>query len=112
MLPPTPPPDIDLEAWERTIAATELRAPARLALTHFGVFDDVQEHLARLRETLLRWGERVGHGMDQETFVAAARADCFASDPDYADVVRPCRAVLAVLPRAGAVLAQAPRSAA
>jgi glyoxylase-like metal-dependent hydrolase (beta-lactamase superfamily II) len=84
VLPPTPPPDVDLEAWEQTIAATELRAPARLALTHFGVFDDVEEHLARLRETLLRWGERVGHGMDQETFVAAARADCFASDPDDA----------------------------
>ena len=53
VLPPTPPPDIDLEAWERTIAATERRAPARLALTHFGVFEDVQEHLDRLRETLL-----------------------------------------------------------
>jgi hypothetical protein len=85
VLPPTPPPDIDLEAWEQTIAATELRAPARLALTHFGVFDDVQEHLARLRETLLRWGGRVGHGMDQETFVAAARADFVASDPELAD---------------------------
>jgi len=84
VLPPTPPPDIDLEAWERTITATELRTPARLALTHFGVFDDVQEHLAALRETLLRWGERVGHGMDQETFVAAARADFAASDPALA----------------------------
>ena len=79
---PTPPPDIDLEAWERTIAETELRAPARLALTHFGVFEDVTDHLARLRGTLQRWGDRVAHGMDEETFVAAARADCRASDPD------------------------------
>ena len=55
VLPPTPPPDIDLEAWEQTIAATERRAPTRLALTHFGVFDDVSEHLARLRETLQTW---------------------------------------------------------
>ncbi len=64
VLAPTPPPDIDLEAWEETIAETERRAPARLALTHFGVFEDVSEHLARLRETLQRWGERVGprHG--------------------------------------------------
>ena len=91
VLPPTPPPDIDLEAWEQTIAATERRAPARLALTHFGVFEDVEEHLARLRETLLRWGERVGHGMDQETFVAAARADCLASDPDAGRRLRPAR---------------------
>ena len=85
VLAPTPPPDIDLEAWEHTIAATARRAPARLALTHFGVFEDVPEHLARLRETLHLWGERVGHGMDEPTFVAAARADCLASDPDHVD---------------------------
>lgn len=81
VLAPTPPPDIDLEAWEDTIEATERRAPARLALTHFGVFEDVSGHLARLRETLALWGDRVAHGMDQETFVAAGRADCLASDP-------------------------------
>ena len=85
VLPPTPPPDIDLEAWEHTIAETELRAPARLALTHFGVFEDVPAHLAGLRETLQRWGDRVAHGMDEETFVAAARADCLASDPDQVE---------------------------
>jgi glyoxylase-like metal-dependent hydrolase (beta-lactamase superfamily II) len=82
VLAPTPPPDIDLDAWERTIAETERRTPARLALTHFGVFEDVEEHLTRLRETLHRWGARVAHGMDEATFVAAGRADCLASDPD------------------------------
>ena len=35
-----------------------------------------------LRETLHTWGERVAHGMDEATFVAAGRADCLASDPD------------------------------
>jgi glyoxylase-like metal-dependent hydrolase (beta-lactamase superfamily II) len=85
VLAPTPPPDIDLEAWEQTITATERRAPKRLALTHFGVFEDVSDHLARLRETLQRWSDRVAHGMDMETFVAAARADCFASDPELVD---------------------------
>lgn len=81
VLAPTPPPDVDLEAWERTIAETERRRPARLALSHFGVFEDVSEHLARLRETLQSWADRVAHGMDEATFVAAARADCLASDP-------------------------------
>ena len=85
VLAPTPPPDIDLEAWDRTITETERREPARLALTHFGVFDDVGEHLDRLRGTLHRWGERVAHGMDSATFVAAARADCIASDPGEMD---------------------------
>lgn len=85
VLAPTPPPDIDLEAWEETIVATERRTPARLALTHFGVFEDVSEHLDRLRETLQSWGGRVAHGMDEATFIAAARADCIASDPDDVD---------------------------
>ena len=82
ILAPTPPPEVDLEAWEQTIVETERRAPARLALTHFGVFADTSEHLSRFRETLRVWAERVGHGMDEATFVAAARADCMACDPD------------------------------
>lgn len=81
ILAPTPPPEIDLEAWQVTLAETERRAPARLALTHFGVFEDVEDHIARFRETLHVWAERVAHGMDEETFVAAARAECIASDP-------------------------------
>ncbi len=85
VLVPTPPPDIDLEAWEETLVETERRTPARVALTHFGVFDDIPEHLSRLRHTLHVWSERVGHGMDEATFVAAARADCLASDPDQVE---------------------------
>ncbi len=37
IVPPTPPPDIDLEAWHRSIATIRGRGPERLALTHFGV---------------------------------------------------------------------------
>ena len=82
---PTPPPEVDLEAWERTLDELERRRPARVALVHFGVFDDVERHVAALRETLHEWAERVAHGMDEPTFVAAARADVAASDPDDAD---------------------------
>jgi glyoxylase-like metal-dependent hydrolase (beta-lactamase superfamily II) len=82
---PTPPPEIDLDAWERTIDVIERRSPRRLALVHFGVFDDVERHVGALRATLRSWADRVGHGMDEPTFVAAARADVAASDPDDAD---------------------------
>jgi glyoxylase-like metal-dependent hydrolase (beta-lactamase superfamily II) len=85
VLPPCPPPELDLEAWEHTLAEIDKRAPERLALVHFGVFDDVQEHLASLRETLRRWAERVEDGMDEETFVAAARYDVAQADPDLTD---------------------------
>lgn len=85
VFPPLPPPEIDLEAWEATIGETERRGPARLALVHCGVFDDVESHLARLRETMNRWSEWVAHGMDEPTFVAAVHAEIVASDPDEAD---------------------------
>ena len=64
-------------------------SPARLALTHFGVFEDVPATSRGSATTLQRWGERVAHGMDEETFVAAARADCLASDPERGRGVRP-----------------------
>jgi glyoxylase-like metal-dependent hydrolase (beta-lactamase superfamily II) len=83
VLPPTPPPDIDLEAWERTIAELERRAPQRLALTHFGVFEDLERQLAELRERLARWAGWVRDGFDQEQFIAAAEAELSPADVEH-----------------------------
>jgi glyoxylase-like metal-dependent hydrolase (beta-lactamase superfamily II) len=85
VMPPCPPPEFDLEAWEETVRQIELRAPTNLALIHFGVFENVEEHLAGLRETLGRWSERVEDGMDEAAFIAAARFDVSQSDPDLVD---------------------------
>jgi glyoxylase-like metal-dependent hydrolase (beta-lactamase superfamily II) len=85
VVPPCPPPELDLEAWDRSLEEIERRAPGRLALIHFGAFDDVQEHLALLRDALRRWGARVEDGMDEATFVAAARYDVAQLDPELAD---------------------------
>ena len=52
ILPPTPPPDIDVEAWEGSIGIVEAWKPERLALTHFGAVEDPLPHLARVRERL------------------------------------------------------------
>jgi glyoxylase-like metal-dependent hydrolase (beta-lactamase superfamily II) len=49
---PTPPPDIDVEAWQRSIDLVAAREPARLALTHFGMVEDPQPHLARMKQGL------------------------------------------------------------
>jgi glyoxylase-like metal-dependent hydrolase (beta-lactamase superfamily II) len=75
ILPVAPPPEVDLDAWERTIDELELRAPERLALIHFGVVDQPRDHLRRLRRQLRLWGQRVRQGMSEEEFVEAARAD-------------------------------------
>ena len=73
--PVAPPPEVDLDAWERTIDELELRAPERLALIHFGVVDQPRDHLRRLRRQLRLWAQRVRQGMDEDEFVEAARAD-------------------------------------
>jgi len=80
IFPAAPPPDIDLEGWGQTLREIALRRPERFALTHFGVADDPEEHLARMREELARAAERVRSEMSQEEFMAAARADVLASD--------------------------------
>jgi glyoxylase-like metal-dependent hydrolase (beta-lactamase superfamily II) len=51
-VPPTPPPDIDIEAWEDSIGIVEGWTPQRLALTHFGAIDEPAPHLAEVRERL------------------------------------------------------------
>jgi glyoxylase-like metal-dependent hydrolase (beta-lactamase superfamily II) len=75
ILPVAPPPEVDLDGWERTIDEIELRAPDRLALIHFGVVEQPRDHLRRLRRQLRVWAQRVRQGMTEEEFVEAARAD-------------------------------------
>jgi len=52
IVPPTPPPDIDVETWLDSIATVESWRPERLALTHFGAIDNPIEHLERVRTRL------------------------------------------------------------
>jgi glyoxylase-like metal-dependent hydrolase (beta-lactamase superfamily II) len=75
VLPVCPPPDITVEGWHETIAEIRRREPDRLALVHFGVYEDVEAHLDRLEDELDRWAARVGDGMSEQDFVAAARSD-------------------------------------
>ncbi len=70
VLPPTPPPEFDLETWLQTLDEVERRAPERLALIHFGVAEDVGRHLEELRGRLLDW---VGlEGVSEEQFAEIA----------------------------------------
>jgi len=54
-MPATPPPDIDLEIWDKSFAAILERKPARLFLTHYGYSDNPSEHILLFRERLHRW---------------------------------------------------------
>ena len=91
VLPPTPPPDIDVELWQRTIDVIERRAPDRLALVHFGVADDPGRHLAELRLELYDWAQFVQGGASEDEFVAYIRAEVenAGEDLDTYDVAMP-----------------------
>jgi glyoxylase-like metal-dependent hydrolase (beta-lactamase superfamily II) len=83
VLPPTPPPEFDLEAWNTTLDEIERRRPERFALIHFGVAEDVARHLAELRERLVTWANRVRDGASEEEFVTAAAAELAADRETY-----------------------------
>ena len=73
--PVSPPPDIDVAAWHRSLDEIEARRPGRLCLPHFGVVESPEEHLEAMRERLDTWSERVRRGADEEEFVQAAHAE-------------------------------------
>ena len=73
IVPPTPPPDIDVETWEESIGIVEGWRPERLAVTHFGQIDDPAEHLPRVRERLREEAE-LARELDEDAYEARHRA--------------------------------------
>ena len=49
---PTPPPDIDVEAWDASLDLIADWRPASLGLTHFGAVGEVERQLAAVRASL------------------------------------------------------------
>jgi glyoxylase-like metal-dependent hydrolase (beta-lactamase superfamily II) len=82
ILPPTPPPDIDVEAWHRSIDLLSAWEPSALAITHFGTFTDVAGHLATLHAELDRWAA-VAHRTDAVGFEAEMRAALAAGEEEH-----------------------------
>jgi len=79
VLPASPPPDIDVEAWFRTFEEIERRRPERLALVHFGIAESPSEHLGLAREALGRWSELCERGLDEAEWIDAVRRDLQAA---------------------------------
>jgi glyoxylase-like metal-dependent hydrolase (beta-lactamase superfamily II) len=80
--PPTPPPEVDLEAWQISLDRVQEWRPSLLGLTHFGAWTDVEEHIARLRGAIVAWGE-LAKVTDADGFAHALRAGAAsAAAPD------------------------------
>lgn len=73
-VPPTPPPDVDVEAWHESLALIRDWRPERLAITHFGVNEDVDHQLDEVGDRLDAWSE-LARTSDRDAFIAAIRGE-------------------------------------
>jgi glyoxylase-like metal-dependent hydrolase (beta-lactamase superfamily II) len=84
VIPPTPPPDINVEAWHESIELVRSWRPERLAITHFGAAENVDGHLDELDRRLDRWAA-LARDSDQEAFIEAVHQEVASvTEPDVA----------------------------
>jgi glyoxylase-like metal-dependent hydrolase (beta-lactamase superfamily II) len=73
-VPPSPPPDIDVEKWHESIERIAAWKPERLVITHFGASEDVDAQLNELSARLDKWAA-FAREQDIDTFMAGIRAE-------------------------------------
>lgn len=65
VVPPCPPPDINLDEWIASIDLVLSRNPEKLALTHFAERTNIAEHMTDLKNILNDWGGWIKLKMDE-----------------------------------------------
>ncbi len=80
--PPTPPPEVDVPAWDRTIERLRALRPRRLLLTHFGAHTWVDELLTQLghhlHEALRLVQTALEDGLDDDAVIERLSAAALA----------------------------------
>jgi glyoxylase-like metal-dependent hydrolase (beta-lactamase superfamily II) len=90
VFPATPPPDIEVDLWNRSLDQICERRPEALFLTHFGFSEQVDRHISELRKGLTDWSMTVHRslqttGSDQslsERFSENMRTSLWQRIPD------------------------------
>jgi glyoxylase-like metal-dependent hydrolase (beta-lactamase superfamily II) len=80
---PTPPPDVDLPLWRKSLETIETWQPVTVFLTHFGPVTPALPHLVLYRDVLVQTADRVARTLAVDTsdeeraamFKAEMRAD-------------------------------------
>ncbi len=92
LLAPTPPPDIDVEAWLVSLETVRAWNPTSLGITHFGEIAEPAAHLEAFAEELRRSADRA-RDLSGETFEQALRermATCDEeTEPVYVQAMPP-----------------------
>lgn len=80
VMPPTPPPDIDVALWQASVARILDWRPEALLLTHFGLVTDVAAHMAELLDRLAVMQDIAARLLDDTRLSDAAREEQFAEE--------------------------------
>ena len=102
---PTPPPDIDVEAWLDSLHTIACWNAQTLGLTHFGQVTEVTDHLHRMRTALVDSAERA-RTKDEETFIARMEQELVRHRDPPRRVLRAGRAAEPALHGPRALLAE------
>ena len=87
IVPPTPPPDIDVDLWEESIDRILDWEPASLGLTHFGPVDEPERHFELVRERL-REQAQLARELSSEEFERRIRERVTGeADPETAEAL-------------------------
>lgn len=92
-VPPTPPPDIQVEDWHDSIGRIRAWQPQRLAITHFGVYGDVDAQLDEVGRRLDDRAARIRE-QDRDAFICGIEAEIAAGarpelGPNYRQAAPP-----------------------
>ena len=80
VMPPAPPPDIDLEAWRESEDRILAWDPDTLFLTHFGPFHGPRLQFQQLRENLEAWSRIVRRLLSDPALDEAGRQEAFVQE--------------------------------
>jgi glyoxylase-like metal-dependent hydrolase (beta-lactamase superfamily II) len=87
VMPPTPPPDIDVEAWRRSAAKILAWDPDTLFLTHFGPRGGARQHFQAMFENLDSWSRIVRRLLADSSFDDNERQQQFVNEA-YREIKR------------------------
>lgn len=84
VMPPTPPPDIDLEAWRESEARILAWNPDTLFLTHFGPFHGARVQFQQLRDNIEGWSHIVRRVIVDQSLSETQRQQSFVDQAGHA----------------------------
>jgi len=80
VMPPTPPPDVDLESWRESEARILAWDPDTLFLTHFGPFHGARLQFQQLNDNIEAWSRIVRRLLADDSLDASQRQQVFVEE--------------------------------